>query len=297
MEIIREGTAYDFSPSAAGNLAYLVSDTGWGMAPLHRLAQRGPQQDGETDKGLRLDPRIGQLVFDITAETWGELQSKREQFLALFSPTSDPLIVKWNRTAVRYIDVYYLGDLSFSSGDRSGFIQRVAISLKAPDPTFYSPTVGTKTISLGGGSDTLTIPMSVPHKVGASTADVLSTISYPGTWHSFPHMVRIIGPITDPVIENLTTGEVLDFTGTTISGGDYYELDLRYGQKTIINSSGVNKIADLTDDSDLATWHIEKGPEVGTLTSPKQNSIRVQGTSITSTAQVEIAYYIRYLGV
>lgn len=297
MEVIREGTAYDFSPQAAGNLAYLVGDDGWGMAPLHRFSQRGPQQHGETDKGLRLDPRYGQLVFQIPAGTWSELQTKRAQLLALFSPSEEPLKIKWTRSATRYIDVHYVGDLGFGSGDREGYSQKVAVTLKAPDPTYYDPVPATRTIDMGGGTSSFPVPMAVPHNVGTSVGDMTVNISYPGTWHSFPHLIRIIGPITNPVITNETTGEVLAFTGITIAGGDYYDLDLRFGQKTVFNSSGTNKIQDLTDDSDLATWHIEKGPAAGTLTGPKLNSIRVEGTSITPTTRVEIAYYVRYLGI
>lgn len=298
MEVIREGTAYDFGPTKNGQYAYLVGEDGWGMAPIRRLAQRGPQQDGETDVGLRLDPRYGQLVFDIPGSSWSDLQAKRTQLLAMFGPTDDPLTIRWNRTGTnKCIDVHYIGDLDFGSGDREGYLHRVAVTLKAPDPTFYDPTVATKTFELGGGSDTLVVPMAVPHKVGASTADMTSAINYAGTWHSFPHLIRIVGPITDCVITNILTGEFLDFTGTTIASSDWYDIDLRWGYKTVVDKNGVNRIDKLTDDSDLATWHIEKGPAPGTLSSPMSNSINITGTSITATSKVEMAYYVRYLGI
>jgi hypothetical protein len=51
----------------------------------------------------------------------------------------------------------------------------------------------------------------------------------------------------------------LDFAGTTIAAGDWYEIDLRYGVKTIKDSNGVNKISALSANSNLATFRLFAG--------------------------------------
>lgn len=290
LSLIRGGTAY---PLDDGTYALLTGDDGWGMAPLHRLQERGPQQHGDTDKGFRLDPRIGRLVLFLKGSSREDLYIKRQTLLDLFAPGDEALKLRWELSDTKQIDCYYIGDMNMSGSDRKGFSQEVVITFKAPDPTFYNPTAEARTFNLGGASDALVVPMEVPMVVGASTLDSTTVITYTGNWRSYPHLIRITGPITDCIITNNTTGEVLDFTGVTISAGDYYELDLRYGQKTVVDSNGNNKIADLTDDSDLATWHLASTREV----TGGINSINVAGTSVTEATTVEITYYVRYLGI
>jgi hypothetical protein len=95
------------------------------------------------------------------------------------------------------------------------------------------------------------------------------------------------------VITNQTTDEKLDFTGITISAGDYYDIDLRYGRKTAVDSNGDSVLDELTNDSDLATWHIAAAPEA----PGGANSIHVSGTAITTATKVDIAWLNRHIGI
>jgi hypothetical protein len=167
------------------------------------------------------------------------------------------------------------------------------VVLKADDPTMYDPDGESVTFALGGGGGAWEFPWVIPWEVGASTIDLSQNLVYAGDVASLPSIIRITGPITDAIITNNSTGEKLDFDGTTIAGGDYYDIDLRYGYKTVVDNDGVNKITDLTADSDLSTWHIAAEDEV----PDGINSIRVQGTAITESTKVEINYYNRYNGI
>jgi hypothetical protein len=91
----------------------------------------------------------------------------------------------------------------------------------------------------------------------------------------------------------VTTGEVLDFTGTTIGAGEWYELDLRYGYKTVLDNSGANVVSDLSSDSDLATWHLATDPEA----AGGINSITVTGSAVTEATSVHLVWFERYLGI
>ena len=59
-------TPGDFDPTDLGFEVYLTGTLNWGMAPLHRITQRGPFQNGDTDVDFRLDPRIINLPFVAT---------------------------------------------------------------------------------------------------------------------------------------------------------------------------------------------------------------------------------------
>lgn len=299
LELVRDGVVYDLED---GSVARLIGDDGWGMAPLHRLSERGPLQHGETDLGFRLDPRVGMLAFILRAGSEEAMYTARETLLDLFAPSGAPLALRWTLPGrTRQIDVQMVGGLALGSQERGVWAQKAAVTLKASDPTFYDPAGAAVTFALGGGEDALEIPMEVPMVVGASTINGLTTVTNGGNWLSYPHLIRIVGPITDPVILNVVEGMAggfhtmsqqavvmkLDFTGTTIAAGDRYDIDLRYGRKTVVNAVGTNKIADLTSDSDLATWHL----------TPGDNSIRVTGTGATETTRVEINFFERYLGL
>ena len=293
VSVIRGTTTHVLNEADAGRL---LAHDGWGMAPLHRLVERGPLQYGETDRGFRLDPRIGTLVVGVKGSSIDDLYTQRAALINVFAPAGDdPLIVRWTRDdgTQRQIECHFVDALSLPFDARQGYWLRASVRLRCPDPTFYDPTGKASTFELGGGGDSLEIPLEVPMVVGTSTLDATNTITYGGNWRSYPHLIRITGPITDAVITNETTGEALDFTGTTIGAGDYYDIDLRYGQKTVEDSSGTNKIADLTDDSDLATWHLAPAPEA----SGGENSINVTGTSITEATSVAVNFFERYLGL
>lgn len=291
LSAIVSGTEYSLDD---GTYCYWVGDDGLGMSPMHRLSERGPLQHGDTDRGYRLDPRTVRLILDSISDTRTAWGSKRLSILSIFKPTTDPIILKLELDAgTYYLDCHYIGQAVMPSSERIGWNQTVVIDLKANDPTFYDATGGALTFALGGGDDTMLVPTAIPMTVGASTIDASETIAYTGTVLSYPNLIRITGPIEDCVITNTTTGEKLDFSGVTIAAGHYYDIDLRYGYKTVLLDGITNKVSDLTSDSDLATWHIATTPEaVGGI-----NSINVTGTNVTAATSVAINYPIRYIGV
>jgi hypothetical protein len=289
---IVDGVEYDLN---YGDPARFEGEDGLGMPELKRLEERGPFQHGSSDRGYRLDPRHPVYVFGVSGWTKSELWDRRQELLRIFRPTR--LITMkhvLDNADARYLDCYYTGGMNMPAKDRRGGVfQKVAIALVANDPTFYDPTGESISIALGGGGDTWPFPWEIPWGVGASTVDVSVNIQYDGDVASFPSIIRITGPIDDAVITNQSTGEKLDFTGADIAGGDYYDIDLRYGLKTILDSSGADVLSDLTTDSDLATWHLAADDEV----TGGINTIRVQGNNITASAKVEINYFNRYGGI
>lgn len=285
LSAIVNGTEYSLDD---GTYCYWVGDDGLGMAPMHRLSERGPLQHGDTDRGFRLDPRTIRLMLDIIDMTRAGWEGKRASLLDIFRPLdATPIIIKLDlSTGERRISTYYVGSMSMPSSDRLGWNQTVVIDLLANDPSWYDPTAYAITFANVGGGDGWAVPWDIPWTLGASDLDESTSINYLGTWICYPQ-IRITGPVTDLVLTNDTTGEKLDFTGVTIAAGHYYDLNLSYGYKTVELDDGTNEIASLTSDSDLATWHLEPGT----------NSISATGSSITAATKIEINYRVRYIGV
>lgn len=269
----------------------LTAFDGLGASPLHRLTQRGPLQDGESDVGYRLDPRTI-ILAGYTHGNYTALNQNRATLLGFCRPTSptNPLKLRWTTPdgTQRQIDVHTVGELGLPSGDWKVFGHRFAVQLRAPDPTFYDPAGGSVQFSQTGGGTAMLFPLSFPFGLGASSLDVAQVITLAGAnaWDTYP-IIYATGPVTDLILTNNATGEVLDFTGSTIGNGVTYTIDLRYGAKTVVDSSSVNRVSQLTTASNLATWRLVPGA----------NSIRATGSSISAATSILVQYNQRYIGV
>lgn len=286
---ILNGTEYELDD---GSLCWFQGHDGIGAAPVRRMTEQGPFQHGVTDKGFRLEPRMVRLALVIPGEDVVDWWQRRDQILRLFPPdktgilrvTYDP--GDGSGEVQRQVDCQFAGELGLASVDKRGYHHLATVTLRAADPVWYDPAAHAITFGNVGGGTAWDIPWEIPWTLGTSTLDTSYAIDYLGTWESFP-TIRIVGPVANPVITNETTGEKLDFTGTTIGSGDWYEIDLRYGHKTVVDESGANQISKLTTDSDLATWSLHPGT----------NSIHAAGGSIDANTRIEISYQHRYLGI
>jgi len=215
----------------------------------------------------------------------------RQTIMNLLNPLNGEIILKFSTLeGVRHFACHYFdSNLDWKVSD--WWAQGYTVVLEASDPTCYDPAGVDYTFSLGGGSGG-TIPMAIPMLVGASTIDQIQNADTDGNWIAYP-LIRITGPIDDCVIENTSTDEILDFTGDNLAAGSYYDIDLRYGLKTITDNTGANKISTITTASNLSTFHIGPDAEVG---AGGINSIRVTGINVTEATKIELSFFDRYLG-
>ena len=272
-----------------GDLCWFVGQDGLGLPALRRLQEQGPQQHGTTDVGFLLGPREFRLFFDVPGESAADVYDRRTDLLEIFNPSATPITLTFRppNGDIRAIDAHIVGGFAFSSAQRQGYIERVTAILNAPNPAFYDPTPGLLTVTLGLVAVGFEVAMPVPVMVGASVINHIDTIAYVGNWREYPYEIKIEGPITNPMITNDTTGEKLDFTGYSLTAGQALYIDLRYGYKTITREDTTNAIAALTEDSDLATWHLQPG----------NNQIHTTGTGASPATEITIAYYNRYIGI
>lgn len=272
---------------------WLVGGVGTGMAPLHFLSERGPQQHGDTYRGFVLDPREIAYVFELGANTPADLDDGREALYQLLTPTDDGLQLKIARQngTTRQIGARYSGGFTGDTKEIDAELyQRIALTFTCRDPLWFDPEQVAETFGASGASAGMAVPWQIPWKLGASSISQARTLSYTGTFETSP-IVRIAGPITDAVITNASSpgADRLDFTGTTIAGGAYYEVDCT--NKTVRDHTGTNQIAKLLN-SDLATFAIHPHP----IAAGGANTIVVGGSGISGATQVYLTYYRRYIG-
>ena len=261
-------------------------DQGFGLAPMHRITQRGPMQHGDSDVDFRLDPRVLQIPIFVATTTPDEYYVARGRLLSIFSPSNSVgTITVTTSTWTRSIDVRVLGGMSFDTDAKVGYSLRTVIQLRADDPTWYDAEAHSIVGSAGIAGTATAYPVVYPRTYGTANINATTVYAYDGTWLTYP-VITAIGPITGLVITNNTTGQVITTTGT-ISAGRTYTYDLRYGRKTVYDDLGNNQIATVSASSTLATWAIVTGV----------NSISIAATSSSSPAAVNIIYYTRFVGI
>jgi len=303
------GLSYDLNSAKIRLMSYDL-----GLSSNRRLSQRSPNQIyGDSDLGFRVDPRFSDWFWNIKGDTLADYRNQRALIMEIFQPRdNDPVqLVLDLGDRVRALDVNLDGELLFS--DRVEKIENVSGVFKSSDPRLYHPTLITEVFDLAGSSGSnlgWAIPWPIPWGIGTDILNLVKVIEYADLSRlgapEYP-VIRIIGPIDNPVIANETTGEIIDLSdGTGISLADsseWVEVDLadfpRRESKTIRNQDGESVDQYLTTDSDLATFHIAPAGEK--LSSGAyctgENTIRISGTGVDSTTQVSLKYYDRYRAV
>lgn len=315
---------------------FLSAIDGLGLSEDNRLFQKSPQQIGVTDLGFDRNSRFILGTWIAMADTNPNLWRLKETFLSIFRSreSSDPtqLIFSFPDGTIRAADVHREGELHFTpEGRLDGITHQSACILKASDPRLYDPRrktfefdfidrtdgwhVETDPASLvnPGWHIETTTPTSNPYGwVIASSATIVQqgTLFYANGLVSadveFP-VIYIFGPLINPIITNLTTGETLNFTdqgGLNIPVGGFVEIDLRFRSgKTVKDQNGNFVDQYLTDDSDLDNWHLsyntEKvyGPSApANGRSDGNNIIEVSGSGANLDTRIQIVYYERYIG-
>ena len=285
-ELVRGVTTLDISDLINW---HVVEFDGFGAPPIRRLTQRGPLQNGDTDVGFRLDARTMRIAVLARASTPAGFHADRETLLGMLRPGNDALKLRWTFAGKqRQIDCHLADGLSLASGQMIANNFRDVFVLRASDPTWYDPSGGSVQFAQTGGGTPMPVPMLFPLTFGASTlaGSAVIALNDANAWDTFP-IVYATGPVTGLVLTNSATGDKLDFTGSTVGAGVTYTIDLRYGYKTVIDSSSVNRINQLTSDSNIATWRLVSG----------NNSISAAGTSIDANTRIYIQYNTRYIGV
>ncbi len=280
---------------------WVISFTGFGAPPIDYITQRGPFQHGVTVKNFFLRPRTIQLLIrqafcDRTAWWAGraallnEIRPNR-QATATASVPGTLRIVETDGT-IRDLSVFIAEGPGFEprvSGEWDEWAFMEALRFTAHDPVAFDPTQVTATFTITLGAS-LVFPITFPITFGSGALDDTLVVTYLGTWLSFP-VITIVGPIEQPRIDNVTTGEKIEFS-IDIAPGRTITINLTEGNKTVVDDLGTNLIGAVTPDSNLATFHIAPDPEAaGGL-----NTMRLRGTNPTGATAVSLAYFDRYFG-
>ena len=272
-------------------------DGGFGLAPLHRITQRGTFQQGDFDTDFRLDPRVLSLPLLVMASNLSDHYQKRDALLKIFTPSNTAALltvsvgVPLGTDFTRSISVMILGGLTFDHVPGAGYDIRFVVQLRAADPTWYDSNGVTVSTSAAIAGTPTAYPKVYPTTYGVSALSGNTKITYSGSWQSYP-IITATGPITGFLITNQSTGAVISIPGV-IPAGRTWTFNLLYGYKTVTDDLGVNQIAAVTAASDLATFAIVPAPAV----IDGINIITTAGTATTGASATSLFYFNRYNGI
>lgn len=136
--------------------------------------------------------------------------------------------------------------------DQIAGLQRFSVELYAVNPIWQSNTQKAVFIGLGSVSGGLSFPISFPISFGETNVGA-SSMTNSGTYDSFP-LVVIVGPITDPTLENRTVGKTLTFTGTLAVGE---QLWVDFDSRTVLLDNSASRYNWVDDSSQF--WSLVPG--------------------------------------
>jgi len=259
------------------------TSSGFGGSDSVSSLQRGAYQDGETLLSVYLSPRRLSVTFTITAESLIALQSRRKMISRAFNPRAGIGTLIWIQEDGSEYALNCIADsgspiFTTSAGDTW---QQVIVDIMAPDPCWYSyPADELHLAGLTGGA---AFPIEFPAEF--ATQGATRAVSNLGGIPA-PVQISISGPITNPVIENLTSGQALSLTLDVAAGESIY-IDTTYGalKCRLIASNGTqtNAMPYLSDDSEF--WQLEPG----------ENILTYSATS--GSAEVVVNFASRYTGL
>ncbi len=277
--------------------------SGTGMPPITYRTQRGPFQHGVTPLGFILEPRTIQLLHRRNANNRDNYWAARADILNLLRPNRQSTnqleigVLRKIRSPdrlTRDISVFIQSGPEFVAKRRGRwdeFSFTEIIQFIAHDPTFFDPVQNIQDLTLDIAGGAIEFALEFPFTFISSALSANDTITYVGTWRSYP-TILLQGPMRNPIIRNLTTDEKIALT-VDIAANRTVTITLEYGNKTIFDDLGTNLIGTLTTDSDLATFSLVPAP----LAPLGVNSIANSASSLTAASKITLQWFTRFIGI
>lgn len=198
-----------------------------------------------------LGQRIITLEMDIFGVNDAAMQSRVDEFASAFTVGVERVLTFQlpgaagggvGRVMARVRKRKVQHGLNFVNG-----LTRASVQFVASDPRVYVDAEQTDTVGLPVSAGGITFNATFPVTFDAFVDDGSVSITNSGTFDA-PLVIKIVGPVTNPSVENVTTGETLSISGT-ITAGTYYIIDT--ADRTVLLNGTASRYSELDASS---TW-------------------------------------------
>ncbi len=255
-----------------------------GNIPVEYETARGYGQHGATVFDWRLRERAISLALASGARDRRGYWALREKLLNALRPNrGGALTLRFVQPngARRDIRGWLQGGLSLTES-ADGRNLDAAFSLLCPDPAFYDPALVSATL-VSGDAGGFYFPAAFPIFFTSGAALSL-TLSYAGTWYTYP-AITISGPYTGITISNATTGGYITLS-VALTSSQTRIIDLTPGAQSIVDAAGNNRISDMSDGN-LLDWYL----------TPGENIISANISGFDANTAVALSYRTRYIAL
>jgi hypothetical protein len=210
---------------------------------------------GQNDYGTYLAERLITFKGTILADSYLERNQLRQDLLDGFVPDGTFGWLKWN-DGINSYQVYckvLSRDIDDNYKDDS-FNRDFLINLVAVDPCIYSQTENIDTIYIPSATGGRGYVKTYAKAYGTISVGGKATLNNLGNFDSLP-TVKLYGPLTTPKIRNNSDSAKEIQIDTTVSAGDYLEVD--FADHTIMLNGTTSRYNFLNSNSDW--WVIKPG--------------------------------------
>lgn len=249
----------NFNPDPSEGL-YLTDVSGLDGASMRSDVENLPQRDGayvyDTLRGARFPVLSGEIRVLSTLANRLTTMEQLTQYTDQLRRKDGTL--RWTPTGLteRGVTVRLLDTITITGG----LLKTFQIPLIAADSKAYSTTQSSATRSSAGALN----------------------ITPGGTADTYP-VITIHGPITNPTVTNSVTGEVIDFTGTTIGSTAAFIVDCK--NETVVDLTSANQISKVV-------------PSTTTFFPLYMNvtdTVTLAGTGTGANTALTVTYYTAYV--
>ena len=217
------------------------------------------RRHGSADFTSLYGPRSFQIAGEVWGATAANLWSAVDALKARLALDAADLTLTFTRTG-RVAQRCYVrpgGEWEFPMRGGGPFLA-FSGSLVAADPRIYSDTLHSETYdpSVSATGNGLSFPLTFPLTFYGTASGNLS-VENAGTFPTYPTLV-VNGPATNPVIENVTTGETITTTASLATSSDSLWIDVGKREVRLNGSSGTLR-PDLITVASTTFFDLEPG--------------------------------------
>lgn len=239
-------------------VAWVVEEEdGWSSSPPVRVAaDEREADDGAYDTVSYYGARLITLTGRADAPDKAGMQAAKRRLAKVCSDLRAGLkaLSCAETDATRYAWVRRGADVKVK--DQGARMFSWQLTLLAPDPRKVGglEALATGLANPAGGAGA-TFPWTFPLVfAGAAGATGAITVTNSGDYPSRP-VLRIAGPVTGPVVENITTGQKLRLTGISLGAADYLDVDM--DARTVVLNGSASRRGTIASESEW--WSLAPG--------------------------------------
>lgn len=274
-----DGNEHVFDHTTGYQIERVVTGRWW--PPVDWIEDKAPGIPGAVPQSVQIGPLDWDMPLHISGDTPAQLHQRVRALMYWLDPRrGDGQFKNTAADGSTRLLTCRVEQVAFPE-DAPGY-RKAMVSLHAADPYWYADEEETATYSEDISAPATFFPITFPFLFPSNTLFDAPTIDNPGDTESWPTW-RIVGPGTNPSLQNRDTGEVMTFT-RTLAAGDTILVELSRESVIVTDSLGTRLYSIMTNPS--RPWPIRPGI----------NRVQIGMSNATSASSITLTYTPRFIG-